>query len=92
MRVRSLPISLVVAILVAAAALLNPSADRHRTAIKDRIAERSQLAAFLRLGDLAAFASNYHSVGVASYTTKNDKVLSVGAFGVVVVLEQSGDN
>lgn len=92
MRVRALHISLVVAILVAAAALLNPSADRHRTAIKQKISERSQLAAFLRLGDLAAFASNFHSLGVASYTTTNDKVLSVGAFGVVVVLERSGEN
>ena len=40
-----------------------------------------------RLGDLQAFVSNYHSLVVASYTTANDKVLSVGAFGVVVVLQ-----
>jgi hypothetical protein len=53
----------------------------------EHVAQRSQLAAVLRLGDLAAFASEYHSLGVASYTTANG-VLSVGAMGVVLVFER----
>ena len=75
--------------IVGVASLLNPSAEKHRAKIKEAVAERSQLAALLRLGDLTAFVSNYHSLGFASYTTANDKLLSVGAFGVVVVLQDS---
>jgi len=77
----------VLAVLLVLAVVLNPSPERHRAKIKEAIAERSQLAALLRLGDLAAFVSHHHSLGVASYTTANDKLLSVGAFGIVVVLE-----
>ena len=40
----------------------------------------------LGLGDLAAFASNHHSLGVASYTTINRKTVSIGVLGVVFVL------
>lgn len=73
------------AVLVGLAVLSNPSPERHREKIKAAVAERSQLAGLLRLGDLAAFASNYHSVGVASYTLMNDRRLSVGMFGMVFV-------
>lgn len=91
MRVRPVHLALVVAVLIAAAALLNPSPEQHRERIRQAVAERSQLAAFLRLGDLTAFVSNYHSLGVASYTTADDRLLSIGAFGVVVVLEPARD-
>lgn len=67
--------------------LLNPSAERHRTSIRAAVAERSPIAGALGLGALSAFASNYRSLGVASYTRVQDKLLSVGAFGVVVVLD-----
>ena len=77
--------------VIGAAALLNPSPDSHRAKIKAAVAERSQVAALLRLGDLQAFVSNYHSLVVASYTTANDKVLSVGAFGMVMVLQPAED-
>lgn len=76
---------------VVLALVLNPSPERHRASIKERIAQRSQLAALLRLGDLTAFVSHYHSLGVASYTTANDRVLSVGALGVVFVLEPGAE-
>lgn len=85
MRIRLVHVALVLAVVVAAAALLNPSPERHRDAIRDAVAERSRLAALLRLGDLAAFVSNYDSLGVASYTTVDGRVLSYGAFGVVLV-------
>lgn len=79
----------VILAIIGLGSILNPSAERHREKIKAAVAERNQLAALLRLGDLAAFVSNYHSLGVASYTTANGKVLSVGALGLVVVLEQA---
>ncbi|GAB3664366.1 hypothetical protein [Ramlibacter alkalitolerans] len=78
---------LVVAALVAAAALLNPSAERHRQKIRQAMGERSPIAGMLGLGTLKAFASNYRSLGVASYTTAGDRVASVGAFGFVYVLQ-----
>jgi len=75
---------LVVAGLLAAAMALNPSADKHRSRIKESIAERSQVEKVLGLGHLAAFVAQYHSLGVGSYTTVNGKVTSVGAFGLVL--------
>ena len=74
-----------VALLLALALALNPSAEKHRAKIKDAIAERSQLNKALGVGHMTAFVSKYHSVWVGSYTTVNDKVTSVGAFGMVFV-------
>lgn len=80
------PATLIVAVAVLALAfLLNPSADKHREKIKAAVAERSQLERLLGVGQLTSFASRYHSLGVASYTTVGDEVVSVGAFGLVVV-------
>ena len=84
--------STVLSFAIPAAALvlalaLNPSADRHRARIKDAIGERNAVARVLGMGSLAAFASNYHSLGVASYTKAGDRTLSVGAFGLVYVMQ-----
>ena len=76
----------VAAILLAL--VLNPSPERHRQKIKDTMGQRSPVARVLGVGSLAAFASNYHSLVLASYTTAGDRTLSVGAFGLVVVLQQ----
>jgi hypothetical protein len=82
----SKPATLIVAVAaVILAFVLNPSADRHREKIKEAIAERSQLEKLLGIGQLTSFASRYHSLGVGSYTTVDDKVTSVGAFGIVFV-------
>jgi hypothetical protein len=70
------------------ALVLNPSPERHRARIKETIGERSPVARVLGMGSLAAFASSYHSLGVASYTKAGDRTLSVGALGVVYVLQQ----
>jgi hypothetical protein len=80
------------ATLVAAGALalafaLNPSPEKHREKIKAAIAERSQLERILGIGQLTSFASKYHSLGVASYTTVGDKLVSVGAFGMIFVAD-----
>jgi hypothetical protein len=77
----------IAAAVVAAAFALNPSPDRHRLKIKEAMAERSSIARALSLGSLAAFASNYHSLGVASYTKVGDRVLSVGFMGFFYVTE-----
>ncbi|KGM38937.1 hypothetical protein JY96_00005 [Aquabacterium sp. NJ1] len=78
------------AIAIAAFAL-NPSAERHRNQIKESIAERSPLAGLLGVGALTAFSSNYHSLGVASYTSINNKTVSVGLLGMVFVIDSHKD-
>jgi hypothetical protein len=75
--------------IVALAFVLNPSPDQHRAKIKEAIAERNQLAGLFGLGALAAMASTYHPLGVASYTTVNDRVVSIGALGMVFFMQPS---
>jgi hypothetical protein len=79
----------VIAVLVAVAALTSPSAERHREQIKAAVAERSPLAGVLGIGALTAFTSTYHPLGIASYATVNGRTVSVGAFGMVFVLQPS---
>ncbi|MBI3149586.1 MAG: hypothetical protein HYZ17_13840 [Betaproteobacteria bacterium] len=74
-------------LLLAFSFLLNPSAEKHRTAIKEATAERSPIAGALGIGAITAFASTYQSWGVLSYTTANDRVRSVGALGIIYVLQ-----
>lgn len=71
---------------LALAAATNPSPDRHRIKIKEAVAERSPVAGMLGVGSLTAFMSNYHSVGVASYTIANERIISIGIYGMVFVL------
>ena len=78
-------------VIVALAFLLNPSPERHRDEIRNAIAERSPIAGVFGLGALTAFASTYHPLGVASYATVNDRVVSVGAFGMVFFIQPSQD-
>jgi hypothetical protein len=86
MRSKTLTLALILVAALLLALALNPSPDRHRTRIKEVVGERSPVARMFGVGALAAFASSYHSLGVASYTKAGDKTLSVGAFGIVVVL------
>lgn len=72
--------------VIALALALNPSPEKHRENIKRVIAERSQVERVLGIGHLTSFVSQYHSLGVGSYTTVNDKLTSAGAFGMVFVL------
>lgn len=88
MKAKTPVVSAVVVIVGAVLAFaLNPSAERHRAAIKQAIGERNAVARVLNLGGLAGFASSYHSLGVASYTRVGERTLSVGAFGLVYVLQ-----
>ncbi|MCC7199058.1 MAG: hypothetical protein IT483_06095 [Gammaproteobacteria bacterium] len=79
--------AIVSAAVVALAFVLNPSAERHRAEIREAIAERSPIAGVFGVGAITAFVSTYHPLGVASYTTVDGKVVSIGAFGVVYVLQ-----
>lgn len=83
--------AVIAAAVTAAAFLFNPSPEQHRARIKEAIAERSPLAGALGIGALTAFTSTYHTLGVASYTTANDRTVSVGALGMVFVLQPSQD-
>lgn len=77
----------IAAAIVILAVVLNPSAEKHRTTIKTATAERSPLQAVLGVGVLTAFVSNYHSIGVASYTVVDDKLVTIGAFGMVFLVQ-----
>lgn len=82
------PVVLVVAALVLGLMLLlNPSAERHRDAIRDTVNARSPLENVLGVGQLAAFVSRYHSLGLLSYSTVNGKLQSLGVLGAVMVFE-----
>lgn len=72
---------------LALALVLNPTPERHRAKIKESVGRRSPVAGMLGMGSLAAFASNYHSLGLASYTQAGDRTVSVGAFGMVYVMQ-----
>lgn len=80
--------AVVAVVTVGLAVAFNPSPAKHRATIEATTAERSPVAGLLGIGVLTAFVSTYHSVGVASYTVVNDKVVTVGAFGVVILLKQ----
>jgi hypothetical protein len=89
---RTLPIVAAgLALVVALAFVTNPSADRHRAAIKAAVAERSPVAGALGIGALAAFVTTYHSWGVASATMANERTITVGAFGIVHVRPLTSD-
>jgi len=83
--------SVAIGIALAAALLLNPSAEQHRRQITESVAERSPLAGMLGVGALAAFVSNYHSVGVGSYTSIRGRTVSVGVLGMVFVIDSHKD-
>ena len=87
MRTKPLTLAAILAAVVVLAFLLNPSAERHRARIKEAIGDRNPVARVLGVGALAAFAANYHSLGVAAYTQAGDRTLSVGALGLVFVLQ-----
>jgi hypothetical protein len=87
---KTVVVSAIVASAVTAMAfLLNPTPEQHRAKIKEAIAERSPIAGALGIGALTAFTSTYHPLGIASYTTVNDRTVSIGALGVVFVLQAS---
>lgn len=84
---KSVPAIVAVLVVLVLAFALNPSPERHRQKIRQVTGQRSPVARALGLGALAAFASSYHTLGIASYTTAGDRTLSVGALGFVYVIQ-----
>jgi hypothetical protein len=82
---------LLLVVIVVLAVQFNPTPEMHRAKIRQALGDRSTLWRVLGLGSVAAFASSYHSVGVGSYTKVGDRTLSIGAFGVVKVMDLSDD-
>ncbi len=74
-----------IALAIALAFVLNPTAQKHRDAIRAAVSDRSPVAGALGLGALTAFTSTYESWGVCSFTTVNGRTISIGAFGMVHV-------
>lgn len=88
MQKKSILYPIIGAVAVVIAFALNPSPEKHRAQIKDAIAERSPIAGVLGVGVLTAFVSSYHSLGVLSYTKVDDRVVTVGALGMVFIVEK----
>jgi len=86
-KVDKVKVLLAVALVLALAVIFNPSPERHRERIKQVVSERNAANKIFGMGLLAAFASKYHNFYFGSYTTVDDKVQSVGLFGVVFVKE-----
>jgi hypothetical protein len=87
MKTKPLTLAVVLVAALLLAVVLNPSPERHRARIKETLGERSPVARIFGVGSLAAFASSYHSLGVASYTTAGDRTLSFGVLGMVFVTQ-----
>jgi hypothetical protein len=87
MKTKPLTLAIVLVAALLLAVVLNPSPERHRARIKESLGERSPVARLFGVGSLAAFASSYHSLGVASYTTAGDRTLSFGVLGMVFVTQ-----
>jgi hypothetical protein len=71
--------------VVATAFATNPRPDRHAEAIRAAVKAERPIAGALGLGHLEAYRADYHDLGVASYTTIDGEVRSIGAFGYVHV-------
>ncbi|MBM4202539.1 MAG: hypothetical protein FJ194_00110 [Gammaproteobacteria bacterium] len=80
---RGLIAALAGAVVTAAVFLLNPDVDAYREAIKAQTAVDNPLAAAIGLGTLKGLAIEYHSIGVASWTTRENEVITWGALGNV---------
>jgi hypothetical protein len=86
---RALSLIIALLVIVVLAMALNPSGERHRTALREAVAERSPIAGALGLGALTSLVTEYHSIGIASYTMFNDHVMTVGAMGLVHVVRST---
>ena len=76
--------------IVAVAILLavtNPSADSHRDALARDFAQERPLAGAVGLGAVSAKLPTYQSFVLGSYTTDGGGVTSIGALGMVWVVE-----
>lgn len=78
--------------LTAGAFLLNPTPEQHQAKIRAAVAEHQPLAGALGLGLLKSWTAQYHSIGIASYTTDETHLLSVGALSMVWALKPAASS
>lgn len=64
---------------------LNPTAAAHREKIRSAVADHHPVASLFGVARLVALDAEYHSLGVLSFTTAQKKVVSIGAYGVVLM-------
>lgn len=83
--------AIIVAVILVAAIALNPNKQRHDEALRKKVADRSPIAGMLGVGRAMSWMTSYHSLGIASYTKSDDRVISIGALGLVWVRLPSGD-
>ena len=82
---RSSASALVLLVLLGLLALTNPDKPKHDQAIQQTVKQRSPIASLFGAGRLASWAAEYHSVGIASYTTIDGQLATIGVFGIVVL-------
>lgn len=85
MKINKYTVTIAALVLVILALLLNPSAERHREAMRSQASERGLLEG--ALAQFTAAVADYQSLGLASYTKVNGKVTSIGVLGLVFVTE-----
>jgi len=67
---------------------LNPSAQAHQTKIRAVFSEQHPIASAFGVGYFASSIVSYHqtAIGLASYTEIDNKIATIGFFGMVFVL------
>jgi hypothetical protein len=80
---KAIAVMLAVLILV----LSNPSKEQHRDAFRGAVRRELPLASLLGAGRVASWLTDYHSLGVASFSTLDGSVVTFGAFGIVWAAE-----
>lgn len=75
---------LAIAILLA---VTNPSAESHRKTIAAEFKAERPLAGAVGLGAIGAQLPEYHSAVLGSYTTAGNEITSIGALGMVWVVD-----
>lgn len=78
--------ALLFVVVLVIAALLNPDKTKHDAAIRQQVKKQSPVASLLGGGRLASWIADYHSLAIASYTTIDGDVVTIGAFGIAVAL------
>jgi hypothetical protein len=81
--------ALLASAVTASAFVLNPTHEQHREQIRQSVTDHNALAGVLGFGTLKALATSYHSFGVVSWTTMGKHTVSVGALGMVFIVEHA---
>jgi hypothetical protein len=75
-------------LLLIFAAITNPDINAHRRAIDARFDKEHPVAKWFGIGNIASMQVTYHNYAVVSVTTYDREVVTVGAVGQVVFVNQ----